>query len=130
MALDEITSVGSDTMPEGMVIVGEKFICSKHGDVTHGCIITPYIVQEDGKAVKYNRRFCVQCIAEMYDAAAEAGKIGKIIQQNMVATPEDAEKIKAERDRKVKEILEKAKAEAEAAEASSEEEKEDGNKAE
>lgn len=103
--------LGSSTMPEGMVIVGEKFICTEHGDVTHGCLILPYFIRDDDGVKKYNFRVCVQCLKKVIENLTEQGKVGELIQQHIVATPEEAEKLKAEKEQKIKELSEKAKEE-------------------
>ena len=66
----ENTTVQEPEIPEGTEVIGEKVLCSKHGDVTGSLTTFKYLkVEENEKHEKsiqpYNAIFCTQCICDL-----------------------------------------------------------------
>ena len=92
-----ITQKELDTkIPDGMEVVGAKFLCDRHGDVTEAVLKIPYTVIKKGETepTTYEHFFCIQCLAECFSKLADEGKIGKLTLERQVATHEDAEKLR------------------------------------
>ena len=120
-------------IPEGTEVIGEKVLCSKHGDVTGSLTTFRYLkVEENEKHEKsiqpYNAIFCTQCICDLLFDLQEQGKIGSLQREKQVASHEDAAKIRAYYADRLAKIQEQAKKKEEEAKAL--EEKTDENKTE
>ena len=97
----ENTTVQEPEIPEGTEVIGEKVLCSKHGDVTGSLTTFKYLkVEENEKHEKsiqpYNAIFCTQCICDLLFGLQEQGKIGSLQREKQVASHEDAAKIRDE----------------------------------
>ena len=125
-------------IPEGTEVIGEKVLCSKHGDVTRSLTTFKYLkVEENEKHEKsiqpYTAVFCTQCICDRLFDLQEQGKIGSLRREKQVASHKDAAKIMAYFAKKLKEIKEQEKKKEEEIKALEEkalEEKTDENKTE
>ena len=101
-------------IPEGTEVIGEKVLCSKHGDVTRSLTTFKYLkVEENEKHEKsiqpYTAVFCTQCICDLLFDLQEQGKIGSLRREKQVASHKDAAKIMAYFAKKLKEIKEQEK---------------------
>ena len=129
----ENTNAQEPKIPEGTEVIGEKVLCSKHGDVTGSLTTFKYLkVEENEKHEKsiqpYNAIFCTQCICDLLFDLQEQGKIGSLKREKQVASHEDAAKIRAYYAEKLAKIQEQAKKKEDEAKAL--EEKTNENKAE
>lgn len=129
----ENTAAQKPEIPEGTEVIGEKVLCSKHGDVTGSLTTFRYLkVEENEKHEKsiqpYNAIFCTQCICDLLFDLQEQGKIGSLQREKQVASHEDAAKIRAYYVDRLAKIQEQAKKKEEEAKAL--EEKTDENKTE
>lgn len=129
----ENTTTQEPEIPEGTEVIGEKVLCSKHGDVTGSLTTFRYLkVEENEKHEKsiqpYNAIFCTQCICDLLFDLQEQGKIGSLQREKQVASHEDAAKIRAYYADRLAKIQEQAKKKEEEAKAL--EEKTDENKTE
>ena len=120
-------------IPEGTEVIGEKVICSKHGDVTGSLTKYQYLKVDEDKDHKkviqpYNIVFCTQCICDMLFELQDQGKIGTLTREKQVATHENAAKIRAYYAEKLAKLQEQEKRLT--SEAKATEEKQDENKAE
>lgn len=128
----ENTTIQEPEIPEGTEVIGEKVLCSKHGDVTGSLTTFKYLkVEENEKHEKsiqpYNAIFCTQCICDLLFDLQEQGKIGSLQREKQVASHEDAAKIRAYYADRLAKIQEQAKKKEEA---KALEEKTDENKTE
>lgn len=119
-------------IPEGTEVIGEKVLCSKHGDVTGSLTTFKYLkVEENEKHEKsiqpYSAIFCTQCICDLLFDLQEQNKIGSLHREKQVASHEDAAKIRAYYAEKLAKIQEQAKKKEET---KASEEKPNENKAE
>ena len=124
-------------IPEGTEVIGEKVLCSKHGDVTGSLTKFQFLKVEETEDKKksvqpYTAIFCTQCICDILFDLQDQGKIGSLTREKQVATHEQAAKIRAYYAEKLKELQKKSKnSDTEVkAEIESNEETPDENKAE
>lgn len=100
-------------IPEGTEVIGEKVLCSKHGDVTGSLTKLQYLKVEENenheKSIQpYTAIFCTQCICDLLFELQDQGKIGSLTREKQVATHEQAAKIRAYYGEKIKELQKKS----------------------
>lgn len=101
-------------IPEGTEVIGEKVLCSKHGDVSGSLTKFQYLRIEENenheKSIQpYNAIFCTQCICDVLFELQKQGKIGTLTREKQVATHENAAKIRAYYAEKLAKVQEEIK---------------------